>query len=70
MINIIKIKVSDMLGKHKMTQKHLSSVTGIRPATISAYYNETVKHISVEHLNILCKTFNCNVSDIIEYIEQ
>lgn len=29
---MIKIKLSDLLGKHKMTQKSLADATHIRPA--------------------------------------
>lgn len=65
---MIKIKVSELMGKHKMTNKQLSELTSIRPNTVSTYYHETVKHIDVEHLNVLCKTFNCKIEDIIEYI--
>ena len=37
---MIRIKLSDLLGKHKMSQKALSDLTKIRPATISKMYYE------------------------------
>ena len=37
---MIKIKLSDLLGKHKMTQAALARATNIRPATISKMYYE------------------------------
>ena len=51
-----------------MTQKCLSEMTGIRPATISKMYYEEVKRIDVKHLNNICKAFNCEISDLLEYI--
>ena len=42
---MIKIKLSDLLGKHKMTQKALAEVTHIRPATVSKMYYEEIKRI-------------------------
>jgi putative transcriptional regulator len=63
----IKIKVSDLLGKYKMTQKELSDRTGIRPATISALYHETIKRIEIEHIEKLCEVFNCQPGDILSY---
>jgi putative transcriptional regulator len=63
---MVKLRVSDLLGKYKMTQKELSDKTGIRPATISAYYNETAKHIVLEHIDKLCEAFNCDVTDLLE----
>ncbi len=66
---MIRIKLSDMLGKHKMTQKSLSDATGIRPATISKMYYEEIKRIEIAQIDSLCKTFQCSVEDLFEYIE-
>lgn len=65
---MIKIKISDLLGKHKMTQKALSEITGIRPATISKMYYEESKRIDIKHLNNICKAFDCDISELLEYI--
>lgn len=65
---MIKIRLSDLLGKNKMTQKALSEITGIRPATISKMYYEEVKRIDVRHLNNICKAFDCEISELLEYI--
>ena len=65
---MIKIKLSNLLGEHKMTQKTLSEIAGIRPATVSQMYYEEVKRIDVKHLNNICKAFNCEISDLLEYI--
>ena len=69
-VNImIRIKLSDLMGKHKMTQKDIAKKTGIRPNTVSMYYHETVRHIDINHINELCKLFNCQPGDLFEYIE-
>ena len=65
---MIKIKLSDLLGKNKMTQKALAEMTNIRPATVSKMYYEEVKRIDVKHLNNICRAFNCEISDLLEYI--
>lgn len=65
---MIKIKLSDLLGKHKMTQKTLSNLTDIRPATISKMYYEEIKRIDINHLNNICKAFDCEISELLEYI--
>ena len=65
---MIKIKLSDLLGKNKMTQKSLSNLTGIRPATISKMYYEEVKRMDVTHMNNICKVFNCEISDLLEFV--
>ena len=65
---MIKIKISELLGKHKMSRKALSEKTGIRPNTISALYDESIKRIDVEMLDKLCKAFSCPLCDVIEYV--
>jgi len=64
----IKINVSDMLGRRKMTQKALSDKTNIRPATISALYHEKIKQINISHMDAICNALNCQPSDLFEYI--
>ncbi len=65
---MIKIKLSDLLGKNKMTQKALAEITHIRPATISKMYYEEIKRIDVSQLNNICKAFDCEISELLEYI--
>lgn len=65
---MIKIKLSDLLGKHKMSQKSLAEIAKIRPATVSKMYYEEVKRIDINHLNNICAAFNCEISDLLEYI--
>ena len=52
---MIRIKLSDLLGKHKMNQKTLSRLTNIRPATVSKMYYEETKRIEVSQINSICK---------------
>ena len=65
---MIKVKLSDLLGKHKMTQKALAEEANIRPATVSKMYYEEVKRIDIKHLNNICKVFSCEISELLEYI--
>lgn len=64
---MIKIKLSNLLGEHKMTQKALADITHIRPATISKMYYEEIRRIDIRQLDNLCKAFNCEISDLLEY---
>ncbi|MGI6587104.1 MAG: helix-turn-helix domain-containing protein [Lutisporaceae bacterium] len=66
---MIKIKLSELMGKHRMTQKEVALRTKIRPNTISSIYHEKVRHIDVKHINELCKLFCCQPGDLFEYIE-
>lgn len=65
---MIRIKLSELLGKHKMSQKALADITHIRPATISKMYYEEVKRIDINQINNICKAFNCEISELFEYV--
>ena len=65
---MIKFKLSNLLGEHKMTQKALSEATHIRPATISKMYYEEIKRVDIKQLDNICKAFNCEISELLEYI--
>jgi len=65
---MIKFKLSNLLGEHKMTQKALADMTNIRPATISKMYYEEVKRVDIKQLDNICKAFNCEISELLEYI--
>ena len=65
----IKMKISNLLGEHKMSMKELSDLTGIRPNTISSLYYEDAKRIEFKQIESLCKAFNCKIEDVFEYID-
>ena len=65
---MIRIKLSEILGKKRMTQQQLSLLTGIRPNTISDIYNEMCARLNIDHLDRICEVLDCDISDIIEYI--
>lgn len=65
---MIKIHLSRLLGERRWTQADLARKTGIRPSTIGDYYHELAERINLDHLDLICETLNCDVSDILEYI--
>jgi len=67
---MIKMKLHIRMAEKRITQKELSERTCIRQPTISAYCNDTFKMIPKEHLDALCKFFNCKIDNIIEYVEE
>ena len=64
---MIRVKLSEVLGKNKMTRKSLSELIDVRPNTIGDLYNENVKKIDLATLDKICKVFDCDISDILEY---
>jgi putative transcriptional regulator len=65
---MIIIKVAEMMGKHKLNQKAVSDMTGIRPNTVSMLWHGTLKRLDMEQLDGLCKAFNCQPGDLLEWV--
>lgn len=65
---MIKIHLSKLLGERRMTQSELARKTGIRPTTISEWYNEIVERLNVEHMDRICEVLECDLCDLIEYV--
>lgn len=66
---MIKLKLHILLAEKRMSQKQLCELTGIRSSTMSAYYNDTYKHIVRDHLDLMCKILDCQVDDLIEFTD-
>ena len=64
---MIRIKLSEVLGRKKMTRKRLSELTNIRPNTIGDLYNEKVRKIDIDTLDRICTVLECDINDILEY---
>ncbi|MGG3925698.1 helix-turn-helix transcriptional regulator [Metabacillus fastidiosus] len=72
---MIKFKLEDLLNKKGMTMYSLAKATGVRPNTISQWFNnesleddKKVKSISVETLDKICTILECEIEDIIQFI--
>lgn len=67
---MIKIYLSDLMGKHKVKISDVSKETGIHRNTLTSMYYEKVKRVEVDVLDRLCLYFNCKLSDLIDFIEE
>ncbi len=65
---MIKIRLSDLLGKKKMSQAELARKTGIRPNTINALYHEYTIYVNKGDLDKICEVLDCDISELLEYI--
>ena len=67
---MVRIKLSTLLGERRMTQAELARRTGIRPATINEMYNEFIERVNLDHLDRICETLGCDISDLLKYEPQ
>lgn len=67
---MIIFKLELLMKNRNLSQRELSKLTGIRQPSISAYCNDTYTMIPKEHISILCEFFNCQVGDLIEFVNE
>ncbi len=67
-IFMVRIHLSRLLGERRMSQKKLAELTGIRPNTISEWYNEITISMKVEHIDRICEVLGCSLDELIEVI--
>lgn len=65
---MIIVNLDVMMAKRKMSLNELSSKTNITPANLSILKNNKAKAIRFSTLEAICKTLNCQPSDILEYM--
>ena len=65
----IIINIDVMLAKRKMSVTELSERVGITMANISVLKNGKAKAVKISTLNSICKAFDCQPGDILEYVE-
>ena len=66
---MIIINLDVMMAKGKMSLNELSEKVGITLANLSILKNNKAKAIRFSTLDAICKALDCQVSDIIEYVE-
>ncbi len=62
---MIRILLSTQLGERRWTQSKLAKKTGIRPSTINDLYHEMAEWVNLEHLDLICKALDCDLTDLI-----
>ena len=67
---MIRIKLSEVLGRKKMTRKNLAELANVRPNTIGDMYNEKVRKIDLDTLDRICAVLKCNISDLLQYQDE
>ena len=67
---MVRLTIDKMLEERKMTRYELSKRTEIKFQTIDRYYKNRVVRYDSYILDRICKALECNVSDILEYVEE
>lgn len=67
---MIRLKVHEYMGRDRLRNVDVARKTGIRETTVSHLYHSKVKRLDLDHLDKLCKLFNCTPGDLIEYVDE
>ncbi|MSS43768.1 helix-turn-helix transcriptional regulator [Anaerosalibacter bizertensis] len=69
---MLEVKLRMQMAKHKIdTVAELMELSGLSRNAINRLYKENeVEKVELRTLLKLCDTFNCNLSDLIEYIPE
>lgn len=66
----IHCRLSTLLGERRIKMAELSRMTGVSKTTINAMYHDRVHKIDYGVLERICKTLDCGLSDILEYMDE
>jgi len=56
------------MGERKMKIVDVARDTGLNRNTVTLLYRETAQRVDLDALDKLCKLFECEVGDILEFI--
>ncbi|MFM9279515.1 helix-turn-helix domain-containing protein [Paenibacillus jiagnxiensis] len=71
-MSVIKCNLRLLMAEHRIDDiKELMQKSGLSRNSINKLYRETnIETVKLETLFKLCDTFNCELSDLIEYIPE
>ena len=64
----IRIRLRELLDARDIKQTELQLRTGLAYSTVNDLYHGKTKRIELDTLDVLCRTLNCDVSDLLEYV--
>ena len=65
---MIRCHLSTLMGRNKLKIADVARDAKLNRSTVTALYNETAKRIELDAINELCKLFECEVTDLFEFI--
>lgn len=65
---MIRIHLSRLMGENKEKIADLLRTTGLSRNTVASLYRETSVRIDLDTLSAICRHYQCNVGDLLEYV--
>ncbi len=65
----VQINLKYLMDKYKISIYQMSKLTGLKYNTIKSYYtNAPLTKVDLDVVAKMCYVLNCNVKDILEYV--
>lgn len=64
----IKSRLSILMGEKRYNIQDVYEKTGLSRSTVARLYHDKTQRVDYDTLDKLCALFDCNVSEIIEFI--
>lgn len=64
---MVIFKLKELLKKNNISRYKLRQYTEFSQKRVNDYYFSRAKTIKISEINMLCKLFNCKITDLIEY---
>ena len=64
----IKIHLNDLLEKSELSKNKFCQKAEIQRSQLNGYMNNTITRLDTEVLVRICRTLNCSIADLLEYI--
>ena len=66
-MKVIRCHLARLMGERKMRIADVIRETGLSRNTVTLMYKETAQKIDVEALNKLCKLFQCDLHQLLDF---
>lgn len=65
---MIRCHLSTLMGRDKLRISEVARRTELNRSTVTALYKETTTRIDLPAIEKLCRLFDCQVGDLLEYV--
>lgn len=62
----IRVKLREILEQKGISQRELARLTGLRASTVNHLCSDKVDRVYLETLELICKTLNISIEELIE----
>ena len=67
---MIRCHLSTLMGEQKLKIADVARETGLNRNTVTLLYRETATRVDLVAIEKICRLFDCNVGELMEYIPE